>query len=251
MKTTTAKAMKTPILALATVLAAGLVAGCGSNNHDHHNDHDHTHHHNHESTSHNPQPTTDPHHHHDGGAERPDFQGDPYTLATCPVSGKKLGSMGDPVIHSHEGREIRFCCAGCFEPFETNPERHLKAVDEAMVQDQRKLYALETCPISGMNLGSMGEPYPLVHNNRLVLFCCQGCDTRFLKNPAPALAQLDAAVVAQQGESYPLNQCFVSEEPLVEVVERVWASRLLRFCCNGCAKDFLAEPVRYLKRLDL
>jgi hypothetical protein len=38
--------------------------------------------------------------------------GDPYPLATCPITGKKLGSMGDPVIKVYDGREVRYCCSG-------------------------------------------------------------------------------------------------------------------------------------------
>ena len=39
--------------------------------------------------------------------------GDAYSLSTCPISGKKLGSMGDPVVRLYEGREVRYCCGGC------------------------------------------------------------------------------------------------------------------------------------------
>ncbi len=36
----------------------------------------------------------------------------PYTLDTCPVSGEKLGSMGDPSVKMYDGREVRFCGGG-------------------------------------------------------------------------------------------------------------------------------------------
>src|SRR5262245_4279798 len=51
--------------------------------------------------------------------------GDPYPLATCPISGKKLGEMGKPVVKVYGagadgagGREIRFCCDKCPGKFE-------------------------------------------------------------------------------------------------------------------------------------
>lgn len=54
-----------------------------------------------------------------------------YALATCIVSGEKLGSMGDPVIYSHEGREVRFCCASCEAEFKNNPAQFLAKLDAA------------------------------------------------------------------------------------------------------------------------
>ncbi|HSP42915.1 MAG TPA: hypothetical protein VLO11_08595, partial [Luteolibacter sp.] len=41
----------------------------------------------------------------------------PYPLETCLVSGEKLGSMGEPVVIQHEGREIKFCCDSCVPKF--------------------------------------------------------------------------------------------------------------------------------------
>ena len=35
--------------------------------------------------------------------------GNVYPLSTCPISGKKLGAMGAPVIKSYSEREVRFC----------------------------------------------------------------------------------------------------------------------------------------------
>ena len=49
-----------------------------------------------------------------------------YPLTTCVVSGEKLGSMGDPVIVTHEGTEVRLCCASCIEKFEADPALYLE-----------------------------------------------------------------------------------------------------------------------------
>ncbi len=38
--------------------------------------------------------------------------------AVCPISGKDLGSMGEPVVKTYEGKEVKFCCAGCVAPYE-------------------------------------------------------------------------------------------------------------------------------------
>jgi YHS domain-containing protein len=219
-----------------SAVACLMATGCGSHDHAHcsHGDSNHDHHTKHVEQS---QP-------------KAALQGDPYTLAACPVSGRELGSMGSPVVHSHEGRELRFCCAGCIEPFNQESARFIKAADAAILKDQAQVYVPETCPITGMKLGAMGEPYPLVHRNRLVRFCCKGCDARFLKDPDPALEKLDATIRASGKGSYPLSTCLVSGRPLNDPFEKVWANRLLRFCSEACAESFLADPRPFLQKVD-
>jgi hypothetical protein len=49
----------------------------------------------------------------------------PYPLDTCLVSGKKLGSMGDPYVIVHEEQEIKFCCDACEPTFKKDPAKFL------------------------------------------------------------------------------------------------------------------------------
>ena len=49
----------------------------------------------------------------------------PYPFKTCLVSGNTLGSMGDPIIETYEGREVRFCCEPCVKKFHKNPGKYL------------------------------------------------------------------------------------------------------------------------------
>lgn len=60
---------------------------------------------------------------------------DTYPLATCVVSGEKLGEMGEPVIFQYEGREIRFCCKDCRKDFLKNPAKYLKKLDDAAAKN--------------------------------------------------------------------------------------------------------------------
>ena len=54
-----------------------------------------------------------------------------YPLAICVVSGQPLGSMGDPHVIQHDGREVRFCCDHCEPAFRKNPARHIQKLDAA------------------------------------------------------------------------------------------------------------------------
>jgi len=66
----------------------------------------------------------------------------------------------------------------------------------------RKDYPLKTCLTSDEALGSMGESPEYIYRvegkpDQLVVFCCDGCNEDFLKDPAPYLAKLAAAKDAQ------------------------------------------------------
>ncbi len=186
------------------------------------------------------------------GAEEP--KGDAYPLATCIVSGKRLGEMGDAVIYDHSGREIRFCCKGCVKKFEGNAAEYLEKIDAAIIKDQLPRYPLETCVVSGEKLGGdMGEPINHVYKNRLIRFCCKGCVKEFAKDPGKFLALLDKAVVDKQKEDYPLETCVVSGRKLGsmgEPVDYVHANRLVRFCCKGCIQAFRKDPAKYTGKID-
>lgn len=62
----------------------------------------------------------------------------PYTLKTCAVSGEELGSMGDPYVFQHRGREIKLCCKGCLKGFNKQPEKYIKNVEKAEAEAAKK-----------------------------------------------------------------------------------------------------------------
>lgn len=69
---------------------------------------------------------------HSGHADHSDHaDSESYPLDTCIVSGAPLGSMGEPVVYSHDGIEVRFCCAGCIETFEEDPQEYLPPLLDA------------------------------------------------------------------------------------------------------------------------
>ncbi len=61
----------------------------------------------------------------------------PYTLKTCITDDEKLGSMGDPYVFTHEGREIKLCCKGCLDDFKRDPAKYIKKL-EAAEKKQKK-----------------------------------------------------------------------------------------------------------------
>lgn len=124
---------------------------------------------------------------------------DTYPLTTCPVTGAKLGSMGDPVIKSYDGREVRFCCGGCPAKFEKDLPGNLKKLDAAFIKAQLPTYPLTTCVVSGDKLGGdMGKPVDYLYKGQLVRLCCKGCIKKFEKDPKQYLAKIAEAQKAKK-----------------------------------------------------
>ena len=71
----------------------------------------------------------------------------PYTLKKCPVSGEKLGEMGDPFVFVYKdkkikddvGREIKLCCKSCKKDFDKDAAKLVKQIekDEAKAKDAK------------------------------------------------------------------------------------------------------------------
>lgn len=177
-----------------------------------------------------------------------------YTLDTCPITGKALGSMGKPIARVYEGREVRFCCAGCPNAFEKNLKASLEKLDRQIIAKQKASYPLSTCPVTGEKLGGkMGKAVDYVHGNRLVRLCCMDCVKKFKKDPAKFLKKLDAAIVAKQQAKYPVTTCLVTGETLGgkmgKPIDYVYGQQLVRFCCKGCVKKFEQNPEEYIGKL--
>jgi hypothetical protein len=126
--------------------------------------------------------------------------------------------------------------------------------DAAVVEKQLPSYPLKTCPVSGEELGSMGEPVNYVHAGRLLRFCCKNCVGSFTKAPDAALKKIDEAVIADQGRRYPLKSCPVSGKQLTgegaAPVDFVYGTKLVRLCCNDCKKEFAKGGDQILAKVD-
>lgn len=114
-----------------------------------------------------------------------------YPTDKCVISGAALGDS--PVEFVAGNRLFKTCCNNCASKIKADPAGHIGKLDEAVKAKQGADYALETCPIGGEALGSMGEPVEIVVANRLVKLCCAGCVKGVEKDPAAVLSKVDAA----------------------------------------------------------
>ncbi len=181
---------------------------------------------------------------------------DPYTLTTCPVSGEELGSMGEPIALTVEGRDVKLCCKSCVKRMKADPAKYFEKVDEALVADQLRVYPSKKCIVSDEPLFEDGEDIGenVIVGNRLFRTCCGMCAKKLKKDPTKYFAKLDKAVIAAQVEHYPLETCLVAGKSKLGSMgdpdQIVVANRLVQFCCASCRKKFFAEPAEYLAKLD-
>jgi len=65
----------------------------------------------------------------------------------------------------------------------------------APAADSAAAAVVAVCPVSGEELGSMGDPHVVSYEGKQVKLCCDGCEEDFLKEPQKFLSKLmqDAA----------------------------------------------------------
>ena len=119
-----------------------------------------------------------------------------YPLDTCIMSGEKLGDKSvDAVINN---RYVKFCCADCVDSFKKDVAANMKKLDAAGIEKQKAAYTAKKCPVSGEELGSMGDPLNVVIANQMVSLCCKGCEKKLRTEPAKYVAMVSAPAEKKQ-----------------------------------------------------
>jgi hypothetical protein len=175
-----------------------------------------------------------------------------YPLDTCVISGKQLGSMGEPIEHNADGRLVRLCCESCVATVTKDPASVIAKIDRAVRLAQKPIYPLDTCVVSGEKLGAMGDPVEHVDGTRLVRLCCEMCVGEYEKDPAAHLAKIDAALIEKLKATYPATTCPISGKELGamgEPVDKLYGVQLVRLCCGGCVKSFEKDPSAALEKV--
>lgn len=54
----------------------------------------------------------------------------------CPVSGEKVGDMGEPVPYEYKGKVYHLCCAMCAKEFDADPEKYSKIADDEVAAEK-------------------------------------------------------------------------------------------------------------------
>ncbi|MDP7008807.1 MAG: hypothetical protein QGI78_04470 [Phycisphaerales bacterium] len=177
----------------------------------------------------------------------------PYLLDVCPITGKKLGSMGEPPAEIIDGREVRFCCAGCIPKFKENKNAMFAKLDKLMIAQQLPYYPIDTCIVSGDKLDSKDAAVDFIYGNRLFRTCCNDCKDEFLEDPAAYVPELDEAIIKAQKPTYPLDYCVIGRGPLDGMGgpdHMIVGNRLVELCCAGCRPKILKDPLKAFAEID-
>lgn len=112
-------------------------------------------------------------------------------------------------------------------------------------------YPLAKCPVSGKQLGVMGDPAVKLYDGREVRFCCRGCTGKFEKSLAESLARIDERIVADQLPLYPIETSVVTGEKLPEKpIELVYGNRLIRLGSEKERAAFHKAPAKFMRVLN-
>ncbi|GAA4469971.1 hypothetical protein [Novipirellula rosea] len=196
----------------------------------------------------------------------------------CPVSGKPLDSMGDPVAVDVDGQRVFVCCGGCVNAVKSDPAKYAAGrpqitVATATAADADAIARQKVCPVMDEPLGGMGTPIKVTIGDKPIYLCCKGCIKKIEAEPAKYLAmvygdqkasagvetvganasssnievtsatQADAALIAQQ------KNCPVMDEPLGSMgdpIKVMVGDKPIFLCCKGCIKKIKADPAKYL-----
>ena len=92
----------------------------------------------------------------------------------------------------------------------------------------------------------------IAHLSTGVCFTLTSCSS----TPAPEVSATTNAPLgvssSMTAKPYPLDTCIVSDEPLESMggsITKVYQGHEVKFCCQGCVKDFDATPEKFLAKL--
>jgi len=104
----------------------------------------------------------------------------------CPVSGGKLGSMGEPIQVKVGEETVFLCCKGCMKQ-KINPE-HWKAIHANYARAQR------ICPVMKHDLPK--SPKWTIVEGQIVYVCCPPCTKKIAADPKKYLRAVDELYIA-------------------------------------------------------
>jgi hypothetical protein len=113
-----------------------------------------------------------------------------YPLEKCPISGEKLGGMGDPVDHVVGMRLVRLCCNKCVAAVDANPDETFAKLERAYIASQKGAYKVAVCPVDGTKLEE-GKAMDALYGTQLVRLCSEDCKKTLNRSPHRVLNQLE------------------------------------------------------------
>ncbi|OOG63274.1 copper-translocating P-type ATPase [Rhodanobacter sp. B04] len=129
-------------------------------------------------------------------------------MATDPVCGMRVDSVGSKHQSTHDGQVFHFCCAGCKTRFDASPAMYLhapgfKATAPACcaakpAASSDHAHATKD-PVCGMTVDPRTAKHRAEHAGHTYHFCAARCRERFVDDPDACLEQRAAAPAVRPG----------------------------------------------------
>ncbi|MEM7457271.1 MAG: efflux RND transporter periplasmic adaptor subunit, partial [Planctomycetota bacterium] len=174
----------------------------------------------------------------------------------CPVANFPLGSMGTPIRVDVEGRAVFICCEGCRQSLIDEPQKYLEILDNGIVEApgaEAAVPVISTLPqirpldepdsLPRMSLPQTAPPHEAGEGS--------GSDND--EEPANVTDALSKLSAVEQRLARAQRTCPVADmqlgsmgtPPKVDV-----NGRTVFICCEGCRGALLANPDKYLAKLN-
>ncbi len=167
----------------------------------------------------------------------PAAHGKAAALPNCPVMDEPIDFT---VSTETDDGPVFFCCPGCIEKYDKNPEKYAKkaAAQRAALKDRPKVQV--ACPITKKAV----DPKVFIeHEGQKVSFCCKGCVGKFQNDPSKYKAGLANSYTYQ-------TKCPVMGEEINPASFAVLPTgQTIYYCCDRCNDKLVADPAKYAPKL--
>ncbi len=140
-----------------------------------------------------------------------------------PVCGMSVDPAKAAASIEHEGKLYHFCCKGCSEKFQDDPEKYLspaykpggiKTAGGPIVTiggsgQPTTAAKLQRDPVCGMNVDPAKPAATFVHNGTTYYFCCRGCADKFKADPEKYLSPAASKAAAPPAPPAPAGTVWV------------------------------------------
>ncbi len=169
----------------------------------------------------------------------------------CPIMEKPIdATMKSTVVN---GQQVFVCCPPCIPKIQADVAGSLKKVNSyytAFIAKERQtasdkihVSAQAICPVTGKELGSMGEPVKVKVGEEVAFLCCKGCIGQQIK--------ADHWKIIQTNLANAQKICPVMEQPVDATMKStVVNGRKIFVCCPPCIPKIEAAPATYVAKLD-
>ncbi len=149
-------------------------------------------------------------------------------------------------------------------------EEALAAIAELPEEDRPLAESQRICPVTEMELGSMGTPIKVDVNGTPIFICCEGCRESLLEESGKYLAILanpdklsdeeEQAIATALSELSPEDRAIAEQQRICPVADYRLGSMgppikvdvngtPVFICCGGCREGLLEESEKYLAKL--